>query len=213
MEGIRKEIEDRSYVPVSSVQVYRCECQRCAHVWHTLQKTRPKTCSNCRSPWWDRPKTVSGPGPVEKGKKRKHKTGRKPGRPRKHAREEVAAGRPDAIGESAVAEVPEVPVELLGAMGGFETASGGFDGGDAGSIEGAVPMEASGDSGSFVPAVHTGGSDQGVAVGQSVDGGGRAGFDGAAEFVRTVICTDPAHHGGTVMHGCCTGWSDDDYDD
>lgn len=212
MEQVRQEIEDRSYRAVSNVQVFRCECQRCGHVWHTLQQTRPRTCSNCRSPWWDRAKTVNV-APVVKGKKRKRKTGGKPGRPRKYARREVEAGGGVAVGESSITEVPEVPVGLLGSVGGIEDASGGVGGGGTGEVSGAVSVASSGGDGAFVSDGGSGGGDTGVAAGQSVDGGGSAGVDGSVEHVRTVICTDPAHMGGLEMHGCCTGWSDDDWDD
>ena len=37
-----------SYIEISA---YKCTCERCAHSWTAI--TIPRTCSKCRSPYWD----------------------------------------------------------------------------------------------------------------------------------------------------------------
>lgn len=41
-----------SMVPI---EAHRCICERCSHSWYAFNP--PKTCSKCRSPYWNVPRT------------------------------------------------------------------------------------------------------------------------------------------------------------
>lgn len=121
---------ERAYRRVEDVSVFRCECLRCGKVWHTLQQTKPKTCPGCKNAWWDRPKTVNVRPRAEKangsgvalGRRKKVKGGKK-GRPRKDAGAKLDDQGRVAVADPNSAEIPDIPMEVLGALGGLETPS------------------------------------------------------------------------------------------
>lgn len=137
-ERVKEAVRQQSYQEVFDVKVFRCTCQRCPKIWITMQQLPPKTCPNCKSPWWqERPSVYMNPemkaarmGKKKKGKKRLkagYITGR--GRPPKHAYEEMGGERISGGYVDLPEEIPEVPVALLGAVG--ESASA-YDQGYAG---------------------------------------------------------------------------------
>jgi hypothetical protein len=185
---IENEVYERAYRPVEGVKVFQCTCQRCPKVWYTLMQHRPKTCAGCHSAWWDRPRTPNSKkveGVAKEPKRKKSVKGGKVGRPRKYALPEVGAG--GSIGSDVVREeeIPEIPVGLLGTVGGFADLPGGGGGGGAeGGDKEAFPVEAPDGIGVDVA---VGGGDEGdsvLEVGQSVDGGDGAG--GVAEGYGSV---------------------------
>jgi predicted Zn-ribbon and HTH transcriptional regulator len=123
---------ERSYRKVENVTVHECRCQRCPHVWHTLLPHKPKTCPGCHSAWWDTPKkskfgALPAGGPEHggtNGKKKKKKQKATPmkvkrpvGRPRKNVVPALEKGWGTPEHGNGPQEVPEIPVELLGAVG------------------------------------------------------------------------------------------------
>lgn len=138
---VRDYVEQQAYQEIFDVKVFRCTCQRCPKVWITMQQTKPKTCPNCKSPWWDRrPSQKMGPVYTARGNKKKKGKGKfgmrrlKPGwtgrgRPPKDAYEDVETE--GTFGGNVVLpeEVPEIPVALLGALGEPAVT---FDQGDSG---------------------------------------------------------------------------------
>lgn len=45
-------MENNSY----SAMIPGYACNRCGHTWAARKKTLPKTCSNCKSPYWNMPR-------------------------------------------------------------------------------------------------------------------------------------------------------------
>ena len=162
----------RAYQRVEGVAVYRCECQRCPKVWFTLQQTRPKTCPACRTAWWDRPRSPNQappPGMMEKPKKKKSVKGGKVGRPRKNAVQKVEPARPVERYVAREEEIPEVPVALLGAMGGFEAAPGQGIGRTTSADEEEFPVATPFNGGIPLPVMPARYPDPAVAPGQPAD--------------------------------------------
>jgi hypothetical protein len=137
-ERVKEAVRQQSYQEVFDVKVFRCTCQRCPKIWITMQQLPPKTCPNCKSPWWqERPSGYMNPemkaarmNKKKKGKKRL-KAGYIPsrGRPPKNAYEDVGAEWSAGGGMVLPEEIPEVPVALLGAM---DQPADAFDQGYAG---------------------------------------------------------------------------------
>ena len=42
------------------------KCERCTHQWYPRNKSNPKVCPKCKSPYWDRPKQKHGLSKNEK---------------------------------------------------------------------------------------------------------------------------------------------------
>ena len=36
------------------IKLPKLRCLRCNHEWHPRKEEMPKTCPNCKSPYWDR---------------------------------------------------------------------------------------------------------------------------------------------------------------
>lgn len=169
--------EDRAYRAVDNVQVFQCTCLRCGHVWHTLQQTKPKSCpsKDCHSTYWDRAPSqthretklmkkqkLNGIGDATRGVKL-------PGG--KNAARKVSAVRPAQQEDAGDAALPEVPVELLAAVGQSAYPGAGSSGGDAEGFADDLPAAAPDDDGTSVSVGGVAEDDPGVSVGQSDDDG------------------------------------------
>lgn len=206
-QQVREYIEQQSYQEVFDVKVFRCTCQRCPKVWITLQQVKPKTCPNCKSPWWDqRPSPKMGPILTARGKKRgRYKTSAKKlkpgwtgrGRPPKDAYEDVGAeGLPGGY-VVLPEEIPEVPVALLGTL---DQSGDAYDQGDAGTAaadEEDFPVPTPFDTPASRPAPVEPVADTELPAGQPVDVGGREDF---ASEVLPPPALDPDLDGPPPLH-------------
>lgn len=181
---LEKMIYERSFQRALDVFVYLCRCQRCPKTWYTLQQTPPKTCPGCRSPWWNRP-YKAGNHPIEvaraepKKKKKKAKRGpiipgRGRGRPRKYAIEEVPTEWAAKAQAEREASLPEVPMELLGAVDQPANPPSPGYGGAAAADDENFPVPTPFDSRPPVPDVPVALAYSPVQTGQPADGGNRS---------------------------------------
>lgn len=52
--------EEEVQMPSEIVRVLRHSCYRCGHRWMPRSKQHPVSCPKCKSPYWDKPKLVTG---------------------------------------------------------------------------------------------------------------------------------------------------------
>ena len=44
-----------------AIRAWRCECTRCAHVWHSVGVDPPRACARCKSTRWNFQRRKIGP--------------------------------------------------------------------------------------------------------------------------------------------------------
>jgi len=47
------------FMSKKEIKVYECKCERCKHEWITRSEDAPVVCPSCKSPYWDKPKTIT----------------------------------------------------------------------------------------------------------------------------------------------------------
>lgn len=171
---------ERAWKLVPNVPVHQCTCQRCPKVWFTLQPRPPKTCPACRSPWWTDPRTIHTKRAPDVEKKsfkiKEEKRGRKKGGKNK-PKEPDAGARMEENGQSSQPlsgpqEIPEIPMEILGALGELTNPSPIPESGGEEDHAGAVSAEAPTDAGLPLPPDDPVIPDTGVETGQPAHDGG-----------------------------------------